>query len=214
MVLISLSLIIILSLNFYHKEQQEKEQLSLSNFVYPKKNYDLNSGSHGTNDFLTYENLAYGLKLKYPSYWQKTEFPDNKNNFVVGFISPSKNDSGVLENVMVQVINLPFSNSSLLNMSNNLISFYNKMYQNFDLIQTQLVKTHSNSTVYEMEYTHKSDVESIKTMEGIIMRNNLVYIIYYNADPEDYNKYLKIIQDILDSFSPVTPSSRANTISI
>jgi hypothetical protein len=88
------------------------------------------------------------------------------------------------------------------------------MYRNFDLIQTQLVKTHSNSTVYEMEYTHKSDVEPVKTMEGIIMRNNLVYIIYYNADPEDYNKYLKIVQDILDSFSPVLPSSRANTISI
>jgi hypothetical protein len=97
-------------------------------------------------------------------------------------------------------------------MSNNLISFYNKMYRNFDLIQTQLVKTHSNSTVYEMD-THKSDVEPVKTMEGIIMRNNLVYIIYYNADPEDY-KYLKIVQDILDSFSPVLPSSRANTISI
>ena len=82
---------------------------------------------------------------------EKTEFPDNKNNFIVGFISPSKNDSGVLENVMVQVIQLPLTNNSLSNMSNNLISFYNKLYRNFNLIQTHLVKTRSNSTVYEME---------------------------------------------------------------
>ena len=45
------------------------------------------------------------------------------------------------------------------------------------------------------------------------MRHNLVYIIYYNADPEDFTKYLKIVEDMLDSFSTV-PSSRSNNILI
>ncbi|HZI70035.1 MAG TPA: hypothetical protein VFD60_02630 [Nitrososphaeraceae archaeon] len=46
--------------------------------------------------FLTYQDPVYGIKIQYPSDWERIHFD---KNFIVGFVSTSSHDSGVLENV-------------------------------------------------------------------------------------------------------------------
>ncbi len=55
--------------------------------------------------FLTYQDPVYGIKIQYPSDWEKIQFD---RNFIVGFVSSSRRDSGVLANVMIAVTRLSF----------------------------------------------------------------------------------------------------------
>jgi hypothetical protein len=57
-------------------------------------NYDISTAT----SFLTYQDPVYGIKIQYPSDWEKIKLD---KNFIVGFVSPSDHDSGVLENVMI-----------------------------------------------------------------------------------------------------------------
>ncbi len=45
--------------------------------------------------FLTYQDPIYGIKIQYPSDWEKVQFD---GNFIVGFISSSKRVSGLPPN--------------------------------------------------------------------------------------------------------------------
>ena len=62
------------------------------------------SGSHYYKPimapFLTYQDPVYGIKIQYPSDWEKIQFD---KNFIVGFVSTTRHDSGVLANVMIAI---------------------------------------------------------------------------------------------------------------
>ena len=72
-------------------------------------NNDNNNNSATINPtFSTYENPIYGVKIQYPSNWQKMDFDRHYGNNslpIAGFIPPSENDSGLLENLMIVVKN-------------------------------------------------------------------------------------------------------------
>ena len=53
---------------------------------------------HQQQAFLTYQDPVYGIKIQYPSNWEKIQLG---KNFIVGFVSASRHDSGVLKNLMV-----------------------------------------------------------------------------------------------------------------
>jgi hypothetical protein len=69
--------------------------------------------------FLTYQDPIYGIKIQYPSDWEKIHFD---KNFIVGFVSPSSHDSGVLENVMISTDQLSSPTISLNSFGNTRIS--------------------------------------------------------------------------------------------
>ena len=69
--------------------------------------------------FLTYQDPVYGIKIQYPSDWEKIHFD---KNFIVGFVSPSSHDSGVLENVMISADQLSSPTISLNSFGNTRIS--------------------------------------------------------------------------------------------
>jgi hypothetical protein len=65
-----------------------------------------------TSPFLTYKNPTFRIRIQYPSDWEKLEF--NQRNIVVIFRSPPENSSDTkLENLLIQVGNLPSQNISL-----------------------------------------------------------------------------------------------------
>jgi hypothetical protein len=68
---------------------------------------------------------VYGIKIQYPSNWEKIQFG---KNFIVGFVSTSRHDSGVLENVMISSIKLSPPNTSLNNFGNRRISALESQY--------------------------------------------------------------------------------------
>jgi hypothetical protein len=107
-------------------------------------NNDNNNNSATINPtFSTYENPIYGVKIQYPSNWQKMDFDRHYGNNslpIAGFIPPSENDSGLLENLMIVVKKLHSQNTSLKQFVDSMISSYKSSLHNF-----QLIKSISNS---------------------------------------------------------------------
>ena len=71
--------------------------------------------------FLTYHDPVYGIKIQYPSDWEKIQFD---KNFIVGFVSTTRHDSGVLANVMIAIHRLSSLNTSLSDFGNTVEPFF------------------------------------------------------------------------------------------
>ena len=80
-------------------------------------------GSHCNKQILlpfrTYQDPIYGIKIQYPSDWEKMQFD---RNFIVGFVSSSKRDSGLLPNLMIAVLKSHSPSTSLSDFGNARIS--------------------------------------------------------------------------------------------
>ena len=97
--------------------------------------------------FLTYQDRIYGIKIQYPFNWEKIQFG---KNFIVGFVSTSRHDSGVLENVMISSIKLSSSDTSLNNFGNTRISALELQYRDFHLVSSGPFITSTGSPLYKI----------------------------------------------------------------
>jgi hypothetical protein len=165
--------------------------------------------------FSTYENPTYGVKIQYPSNWQKMDFDrHNSNNSlpIAGFIPPSENDSGLLENLMVVVKKLHSQNTSLKQFVDSLIPSYKSKLHNFQLIELNPLTTPALNSAYKIEYTHSSDMLMLKTMEVWTINGGIAYMISYNADSSDFSSYLPTIQKMIDSFATTTTNTQTKAM--
>ena len=159
--------------------------------------------------FLTYENPAYGIKIQYPSYWQRV---DLGRNFIVSFIPPSENDSGLLENLVVGVSRLSSHSVSLNDFAAARINLYKSQYTDFVLTDTSQGTTSTGSPIYKIEYTHSNGRLAIKTMEVWAIKGTTAFMILYNADTSEYPILAPIIQKMVDSFGTATTPVRLHSI--
>ena len=154
--------------------------------------------------FSTYENLVYGIKIQYPSNWQKMEFDRHYGNNslpIAGFSPPSENDSGLLENLVIVVKKLHSQNTSLKQFVDSLVSSYKSSFHNFQLVGLNPLTTPALNSAYKLEYTHSTDMLMLKTMEVWTINGDIAYMISYNADSTDFSNYLPVIQKMIDSFA-------------
>ena len=112
--------------------------------------------------FLTYQDPVYGIKIQYPSDWEKIHFD---KNFIVGFVSTSSHDSGVLENVMISADQLSSPTISLNSFGNTRISKLESQYRDFHLVSSGPFITSTGSPLYKIEYAHTEGILPITTTE-------------------------------------------------
>lgn len=155
-----------------------------------------------TVSFSVYENPTYHIQIQYPSYWDKMEL--DSNGLVAAFNTPAKNDTGILENVVIRAENLSSQNISLKQLTTQQILSYKQQFSDFQLIASNSVKTPAGITASEIEYTHKSGIYTFHTLEFWTIRGSTEYMVLYNSDPGDYPHYLSIIQRMFNSFIPKT----------
>jgi eukaryotic-like serine/threonine-protein kinase len=161
-----------------------------------------NSAATINPTFSTYENPTYGVKIQYPSNWQKMDFDGHHGNNslpIAGFIPPSENDSGLLENLVIVVKKLHSQSTSLKQFADSLVSSYKSNLHNFQLIELNPLTTPALNSAYKIEYTHSSDMLMLKTMVVVTISGGIAYMISYNADSSDFSNYLPIIQKMIDS---------------
>jgi len=161
------------------------------------------------NTFLTYENLAYGIKIQYPSYWQRV---DLGRNIIVSFFPPSEHDSGLLENLVVGVNRLSSPYVSLNDFAAARISLYRSQFTDFHLINTSQGVTSTGTPIYKTEYTHSDGRLAIKTMEVWAIKGTEAFMILYNADTPEYPNLIQIIHKMVDSFGTATMPVRLHNV--
>jgi PsbP-like protein/PsbP len=148
-----------------------------------------------TNGLLTYENTTYGIRIQYPADWIYREH--NSTNIVL-FAPPGliSNSSDSLVFVTVGIEKLPFHNIPLNAYSNLTINSLNQTQPDFQVIESVgivLAGHPANQIVYTVGEQNTMLVFTIRDDEAVI-------IAYHAESPEEYLRYLAIVEKMISSF--------------
>jgi serine/threonine-protein kinase len=157
--------------------------------------------SNNSSNFLTYENLSFGIKILYPSNWDKQENTSSSSNNstlydVVKFSPPLKNSSNIIGKLAIKVDNISdIKPTTLANYADAIIS---DLKQDFRVIESNA--TLAGNPAYKVEYTGLEESVDLQAMLVMAIKGDRVYIISYTAEPEKYSYYLPTVQKMIDSF--------------
>ncbi len=161
--------------------------------------------------FLTYDNPTYGIRIKYPSDWTKSE---QVGGSVVVFLAPKENLSDVFQenvNVLVQDLSTrPMTLSEYTNLSIDQIS------QNiFDAnIIDSSATTLDGNPAHKVVYTGTAVKVAIyvggiqgeyrlKWMQIWTIKDNKVYIISYAARVDKFSEFSDTTNQMISSFEVI-----------
>ena len=151
--------------------------------------------------FSAYQNDAYGIKIDYPSSWDKIDF--NGEQLLVGFVTSDKHELGLPENVMLQTTESESYNGiSAKDLANRAILIYKSQIPDFKLITSSPYETPSGLETYKIEYSHTSKNLKIDTLEVWTINGDGddLYRIIFSSDNNEYSTYLKTVDKMVDSF--------------
>jgi eukaryotic-like serine/threonine-protein kinase len=173
-------------------------------YVYPtvatKQTVFAQQTTKSTTNFLSYVNSTYGIKLQYPSSWDKEENGTRQGTEtdVVTFSPPAINSTASLDISIDDIsdekgITLPqYASSGISDLKQSLKSF-------------KLVGSATNSVLaglpaYKSIYTYVDQNTIFKDMEIGAIKGDKAYVLTYEAGVNEYDKYLPIIQEMINSF--------------
>jgi len=129
------------NLVFGTKQQAIAQTMSITTAIHYQSIVTINNNgiltgtrtNNNVNAFSIYKNPIYGIEIQYPSKWEKIDFAqringngnnnNNNNNaaLIAGFLSTSKNDTGILENLMIREVRLASPDITTREFSNALL---------------------------------------------------------------------------------------------
>ena len=149
------------------------------------------------NSFLTYENNStLGIKIQYPSSWERLEY-DNEG---VLFLSPSESNSDkFLESFSIRVT--PSNNMSVSELAKESIDNDGLQYTHFQLIESKVI-TFNGKSAYLLKYTFTDKLfGNGMAMDIGTMNGHKAYVLSYFAEPAKFSNYLPTIKRMIESFS-------------
>jgi hypothetical protein len=165
------------------------------------QNPEQSKNSSNSNNFLTYENPIFGIKILYPANWDKQENTSSSNENstlidLVAFSPPFKNNSDIVGKLIVQVDNL--SDIKPITLERYANDTVGDLRQDFKVSESNA--TLAGSPAYKVEYTGLEASVDLKAMMVMALKGDRAYIISYTAEPEKYSYYLPTVQKMIDSF--------------
>jgi serine/threonine-protein kinase len=149
---------------------------------------------------LTYQNSTYGIKLQYPSSWDK-EVNGTKQDTetdIVTFYPPASNSNASLD-VSIDDIS-DEKGISLAQYANDGLSDLKQSLHNFKSIGLTTNNTLAGLPAYKSLYTYVDGKNTFKDMEIGVIKGDKAYILTYEAGTDEFDKYLPTIQQTLNSF--------------
>jgi eukaryotic-like serine/threonine-protein kinase len=147
-------------------------------------------------NLLTYENSTNDIKLQYPSDWFKdlnVSSPD-----VVTFF-PSVNSNASLT-VTVDDIS-DEKGISLAQYASDSNDAIKHIFKDFKLVGSSTNNTLAGLPAYKSVYNYAGNNNTKVQGMGIgAIKGDKVYIFTYEAGPNEYDKYLPIVQQLIKSF--------------
>ena len=172
-----------------------------------------------TNDnstFKTYENPAYGIRVQYPSDWEKVEpgqiSQESSFNIIVGFVSPkeSVSDTSPPAALSIGIHNLSssssYQNTTLDQYTDVHINAIRREQESLVESTTTTLSAGSNNTLAQKVVYVNSQGQEV--MQVWTIKENKAYHITYAADVARYTDYLPLAQKIIDSFEIGTMSTQ------
>jgi eukaryotic-like serine/threonine-protein kinase len=153
-----------------------------------------------TTNFLPYVNSTYGIKLQYPSSWDKEENGTRQDTEtdVVTFYAPGINSNASLD-ISIDDIS-DEKGIALSQYASGGISDLKQSLKSFKLVGLTTNNVLSGLPAYKSIYTYADQNSIFKDMEIGAIKGDKAYILTYEAGMNEYDKYLPIIQGLINSF--------------
>ena len=153
-------------------------------------------------NLLTYQNSSAGIKLQYPSNWVKQENGTRQDTQtdLVTFTPPTINSNASLD-ITVDDITDSVGTTLAQYASDEIGSLKQQFASNdFKLIESKSSIILAGLPAYRIMYTSVDQNTTTKDMEIGAIKGGKVYLLTYEAGPNEYDKYLPIALKIIDSF--------------
>jgi serine/threonine-protein kinase len=149
---------------------------------------------------LPYVNSTYGIKLQYPSSWDNEENGTRQDTGtdVVTFSPPAINSNASLD-ISIDDIS-DEKGIALSQYANNGISDLKQSLKSFKLVGLSTNNVLAGLPAYKSIYTYADQNTIFKDMEIGAIKGDKAYILTYEAGMNEYDKYLSIIQEMINSF--------------
>jgi hypothetical protein len=172
------------------------------------------------DNFISYENTDYGIKIQYPYNWKNTESLDQ--NAIVTFSAPEirEKKSSTLINIYEPAhVILAVENISSSNL--NLNDFTNKYLNRLSTINTEFqINNITDGTLAgkPAKIIFSKDLDILNRISDVMriftISDGLVYRINYAADPQWFSEYMPVAQKMIDSYQIVSqPKNNLNPVS-
>jgi eukaryotic-like serine/threonine-protein kinase len=178
--------------------------IAVISYVYPtvatKQIVFAQQTTKSTTDFAVYENSISGIKLQYPSNWDKEENGTRQDTQtdVVTFFPPAINSNASLD-ISIDDISAE-KGMGLSQYANNSISDFKQSVKSFKLVAMTTNNPLSGLPAYKSIYTYADQNTIFKGMEIGAIKGDKAYILTYEARLNEYDKYLPTIQQVINSF--------------
>lgn len=152
------------------------------------------------DDFKTYKNSQYGISIKHPKNWKPQEIGINGD--VVKFVHQPSQAS-----VVVSVKTLPgwksleeYTQQSVSNIENEFLDD-KKQVKKYKIERKNGNATLAKSTAFQVVYTEKDENNNgLKMMEVWNLKDQKAYMITYEVASGKYDEFIKIVDEMVDSF--------------
>jgi PsbP-like protein len=187
------------------------QTLSLRSFI-GVGGSNLSNNNESIISFLTYENPIYGISIEYPSAWtyQEPEAESSANTTIFSIVDispPISEDPNVATNFQMGIENLQ-SPISLDQYARTVINSH-RGNLNFSLISVDLNSTLSGRPAYQIIFTDVTEdgIERKPIERGTVDEvNNRVYYVAFNTETSMYERFLRIVQTMMNSLKLDTSS--------
>jgi len=146
--------------------------------------------------FLTYEDIATGISIQFPSNWEKSV---NLDNFVT-FRAPPETDTRVYPAALgLKIQDLPSQNVSLQEVTKVQMSDLKAGSQNLKVSEstsTTLAGKPAHKVVFSATDNNQVEREAMQLWTVI---DDKAILITYKAQPDKYSNYLPTIEKMIDS---------------
>jgi hypothetical protein len=190
--------------------QQQQQEAIAQQLPEDETSQKIPLGTASGSNFTNYTNPQYGFSLLYPSSWVNEEIAPGANlTFLISF-SPPPQEFGESVFVYMAVKNLTGNNASLKQFAEQEISFLERPPATTSptedttvrtILQSEPATTEGNTQAYKVVYSEKVSGTLSKIMEVYAVNRDKGYIMSYFTDTAIYDKYLPIVQNIIDSLS-------------
>jgi eukaryotic-like serine/threonine-protein kinase len=163
--------------------------------------------ANNNNNFVTYEKPTYGIKIRYPTDWERTEHL-SANRFVVNFVSPIKNNNPntfpATVSVSIEGLNHSISATTIGEFVTGILDTAKRSFADFQIVESNPNANIAGTSAYKIVYTFLSQDPAVKThfqsMNIWSLQEKKVYSISYTELKSLYASYLPIVQKMIDSF--------------
>ena len=170
------------------------------------------TSNNRNSNFRTFENIAFGFRMLYPSDWTVTEVkstlsPNASTSVVAFFKAPIKSPSDVYqENVIINMKGPSPDDLTLRDYTENSLNTFRNM-PNIRLLQS-FPNTLAGLPAHMVVYSENVDGVDIQKMQlWTIVDNDTAYVVTFGAEQTQFSTYLPAVEQMINSIQIIKPTA-------